>query len=247
MKTHFVLGAIFTSLIAMSCSNQESLDGMLTESQSLSAPHRYGIPCNSNVITKDDAAFVADKLAGCTVVAAGQLMNYFQYPQSYDWNAIASNNYNNEAIALLSKDIQNKFKVKYGTNGTSSTISNVKEGLEDFGYSVKESEELYSFRLIEKYHQPLYEQGINEAGIGHAWVVDGYETFDYQYYYIVEYLRGSAGNYYYERDNTTYSADDGNLVVPTLTHYNWGWGGAEDGFYQEPKYKKNVKQLNLSK
>lgn len=235
MKTHFVLGAIFTSLIAMSCSNQESLDGMLTESQSLSASHRYGIPCNSNVITKDDAAFVADKLAGCTVVAAGQLMNYFQYPQSYDWNAIASNNYNNEAIALLSKDIQNKFKVKYGTNGTSSTISNVKEGLEDFGYSVKESEELYSFKLIEKYHQPLYEQGINEAGIGHAWVVDGYETFDYQYYYIVEYLRGSAGNYYYERDNTTYSADDGNVVVPTLTHYNWGWGGAEDGFYQEPK------------
>lgn len=61
MKTLFVLGAIFTSLIAMSCSNQESLDGMLTESQSLSAPHRYGIPCNSNVITKDDAAFVADK------------------------------------------------------------------------------------------------------------------------------------------------------------------------------------------
>ncbi len=43
MKTLFVLGAIFTSLIAMSCSNQESLDGMLTESQSLSAPHRYGI------------------------------------------------------------------------------------------------------------------------------------------------------------------------------------------------------------
>ena len=61
MKTLFVLGAIFTSLIAMSCSNQESLDGMLTESQSLSASHRYGIPCNSNVITKDDAAFVADK------------------------------------------------------------------------------------------------------------------------------------------------------------------------------------------
>lgn len=80
MKTHFVLGAIFTSLIAMSCSNQESLDGTLTESQPLSASHRYGIPCNSSTITKDDAAFVADKLAGCTVVAAGQLMNYFQYP-----------------------------------------------------------------------------------------------------------------------------------------------------------------------
>ena len=38
MKTLFVLGAIFTSLIAMSCSNQESLDGMLTESQSLQHP-----------------------------------------------------------------------------------------------------------------------------------------------------------------------------------------------------------------
>ncbi len=51
----------------------------------------------------------------------------------------------------------------------------------------------------------------------------------------MEYLRGSAGNYYYERDNTTYSADDGNLVVPTLTHYNWGWGGAEDAgnYYYE--------------
>ena len=59
-------------------------------------------------------------------------MNYFQYPKTYDWNAIASNCYINESVAVLSKDIQDRFKVKYEENKTSSTISNVKEGLKKF-------------------------------------------------------------------------------------------------------------------
>lgn len=191
--------------------------------------------------------YAVNKFAGCTVIAAGQLMNYFQYPKTYDWNAIASNCYINESVAVLSKDIQDRFKVKYEENKTSSTISNVKEGLKSFGYSVSETDEIFAYRLIEKYHKPLYEQGVDDDGDGHAWVIDGYITFDYQYYYIVEYLRGNSGSYRYERDNTIYSAGDDNMVVSVLTHYNWGWDGREDGYYvTPPKYKNKLKQLNLS-
>ena len=87
-----------------------------------------------------------------------------------NWNAIASNCYINESVAVLSKDIQDRFKVKYEENKTSSTISNVKEGLKSFGYSVSETDEIFAYRLIEKYHKPLYEQGVDDDGDGHAWL-----------------------------------------------------------------------------
>lgn len=190
--------------------------------------------------------YATNGYAGCTVIAAGQLMNYFRYPKTYNWDAISMNNYNNEAVSLLSKDIQDKFNVKYGKEGTASTISDVKRGLEKFGYTVKQTSDPLSYNFIRKNHQPFYEQGCNDANEGHAWVVDGYKSFDYQYELIVEYQRENSGSFYYERDNTTYLYNDGS-VVSTLTHYNWGWGGTEDGYYYEPKYKKNVKQLILSK
>lgn len=49
-----------------------------------------------------------------------------------------------------------------------------------------------------------------------------------------------------ERDNTTYSADDGNPAVTYQVHYNWGWGGDNDGYYASlPTYKNDVQQLIL--
>lgn len=188
-------------------------------------------------------------VAGCTVIAAGQLMYYFQFPTTYDWVAIAKNNFNNEALSRFSRDVQDRFQVTYHYTPiaeTSATISKVKKGLESFGYKISHEKSSSSYRFVYQNHTPFYEQGIDDAGNGHAWVVDGYNSYDYQYYYVVEYLRGSSGSYYYERDNTTYSADDGNPAVTYQVHYNWGWGGDNDGYYvSPPTYKNDVQQLIL--
>lgn len=49
-----------------------------------------------------------------------------------------------------------------------------------------------------------------------------------------------------ERDNTTYSADDGNPAVTYQVHYNWGWGGDGNGYYvSSPTYTNNIQQLIL--
>ena len=130
--------------------------------------------------------------AGCTVIAAGQLMYYFQFPTTYDWVAMSQNNFNNETLSRFSRDIQDRFHVTYHyTNPpeTSSTISKVKKGLESFGYKVSHEKSSTSYRFIYQNHAPFYEQGIDDAGKGHAWIVDGYISYDYQNYYVVEYLR----------------------------------------------------------
>lgn len=184
--------------------------------------------------------------AGCTVIAAGQLMYYFQFPTTYNWVAIAKNNFNNDALSRFSKDLQDRFHVTYYEYDTGATISDVKKGLESFGYNVSHEKSSSSYRFIYQNHAPFYERGTSDAGKGHAWVVDGYNEYDYQYYFVVEYLRGSSGNYYYERDNTTYSADDGNPAVTCQTHYNWGWGGVNNGYYASPPtYKYDIQQLIL--
>ena len=142
--------------------------------------------------------YAPNEKAGCAVIAAGQLMYYFQFPTTYDWVAMSENNFNNETLSRFSKDLQDRFHVTYYEHDTG------------------------------------------------AWVVDGYNEYDYQYYFVVEYLRGSSGNYYYERDNITYSADDGNPAVTCQTHYNWGWGGVNNGYYASPPtYKNDIQQLIL--
>lgn len=81
-------------------------------------------------------------IAGCTVIAASQIMNYSKFPTYYDWNAMPINDYDNPTLCQFILDVCNKFDVEYKPTGTSSDINKVKKGLEEFGYRVEKRKEV---------------------------------------------------------------------------------------------------------
>lgn len=61
MKMPLFLTAIILSLISVSCSEENQLTEPLREQSSISLSPIKGISYDSNIITKDDAIFVATK------------------------------------------------------------------------------------------------------------------------------------------------------------------------------------------
>lgn len=188
-------------------------------------------------------------IAGCTVIAASQIMNYYKFPTYYDWNAMPINDYDNPTLCQFILDVCNKFDVEYKPTGTSSDINKIKKGLEEFGYRVEKKEGSHP-ALIREIRRPIYERGESKEGEGHAWIVDGYNEVDVMYYFTVEYLRGSSGSYYYQRDATRYVGGDSNPAVVATKHYNWGWaddGPALNGWYYSPElFPDDLKQLIIT-
>lgn len=68
------------------------------------------------------------------------------------------------------------------------------------------------------------------------------------YYFTVEYLRGSNGSYYYERDKTKYLAGGNpSPAIIASQHYNWGWaneGTTKNGWFYSPEiFPDDLQQL----
>lgn len=191
--------------------------------------------------------YADNKIAGCTVIAGAQIMNYYRYPSYYDWDNMPLNNYYNPTLYQFIRDVCDKFDVEYKQGATAANINKVKNGLEEFGFIV-EKKEGHAGNLVRSLNRPIYERGSNTEGTGHAWVVDGYQERDIMYYFTVEYLRGNSGSYYYERDNTKYSAGGNpSPAIISLQHYNWGWGksgNTKNGwFYFPDMFPNDLKQL----
>lgn len=185
---------------------------------------------------------------GCGPVAAGQIMSYYRYPASYagdtfTWSAIMSSPQYNEyynssetlstganATALLLHRIGYTAHANYG-NSTSTTISNIAEMFEDFGYRINGPRDFSSSLVVSSLEdlRPVYVRGSDSNGNGHAWVIDGY----YRYRYHVT---------YYEKDPPYHVYIDSDVDSPTLYyHCNWGWGdnSSENGWYVDTFYGYN--------
>lgn len=170
---------------------------------------------------------------GCVALATAQVMNYHRHPisgfgasaylspgygmhsvnfghQTYHWDAMCNEplSYANE-IAKLVYHVGVSIKMMYGSNGSSSNLSEVKKRLyENFHYdqSITTYErnsfpgELVSEYVdvlkteLDKLHPILYSGHPGTGAAGHAYVVDGYD------------------------DNDRF-------------HVNWGWGGSSNAYY----------------
>lgn len=81
--------------------------------------------------------YADNKIAGCTVIAGAQIMNYYRYPTYYNWDAMPLNEYKNPTLYQFIRDVCDKFDVEYKQNATSSNIKKVEKGLEEFGFRVE--------------------------------------------------------------------------------------------------------------
>lgn len=163
---------------------------------------------------------------GCVATSIAQVMAYWKYPTTYNWNNMPSD-YGNYDVAVLMKDVGTAVGMIYGGNGDhpgSSPEHNGQEApaLRDFfNYSSASfgNYDVSSYNTVIanlNNHQPVILSGCSDDinilefkfsyGNCHSWVCDGYMQTTY-------YVNGQETSQY-------------------LSFYmNWGWGGTYNGWF----------------
>lgn len=166
--------------------------------------------------------------AGCSTVAAGQVMYYYKHPDYIDWDGmplntgsvttsnflydIASNSnpkYDNDGTGISLGDLQNTMRnrynyiVDYGNWNTTTAKSNIDAG------------------------KPVIVGGDNKmSDSAHAYVCCGFSSF-----WTATYV-----DLWTVTDPTIFRSVETKLVDQSGASYfyiNWGWGGYKDGFFAD--------------
>ncbi len=195
-----------------------TVEPLLTTEWNQTAPYNNQCPSNES----------GHCYTGCVPTAVAQVMRYWKWPATYDWDnmldyygwSYASDDYisynstQTNAVARLMADIGQAMGTMYCQENGSPTIWSYDALVQTFGYSQginivtgDKAANVKSALIAElNAKRPVLYSGNPTQGDGHALVCDGY----------------TANNYF---------------------HFNYGWGGQTDGFYRlsaVPMYINNV-------
>ena len=162
------------------------------------------------------------------------------------WDRMAKNtndiNRQTSNSAILIRWVGENMGVSYGLNETGGTINQFKSVLNNISitYSVDNFEDMdrdISYYLITKGQPCIIRAHTNEilgipAGVGHAWIIDGYQIDTYTKKYVYQWTS--------RKDNHLYEYGEiREEFVETEYEYllmNWGW----NGFGDNGKYSPSV-------
>lgn len=159
--------------------------------------------------------------AGCVAIAVGQVMNFWEYPSSFEWSSIYDEYSPNAVqdcsleIAELIEDIGDKVNMYYTCGGSASGPSYAEGALyNDYNYD-DVTLQIYSFsnsfRNNLKWGYPVLFFGEDpDISSGHAWVCDGLREEWDEMQRSCPHPNGPIISYFPE--NFTY-----------YLHMNWGW------------------------
>jgi len=182
---------------------------------------------------------------GCTTIAAGQIMKYHRSPSRINWSDISDVGVTNTTKEFL-YSLASNIGVEFGEDGSGASIDDVKnslEGRDSYNVSKRDHNDGDVYRDVRDGY-PVYMTGKEKSFLGiawkgHAWVCDGLMWGRH----IVD-LRLMTLEY----RPTTISTP--NCMVEAYTsnipglsysirkyHFNWGWGGNCDGYYDDSNIK----------
>ena len=128
-------------------------------------------------------------------------------------------------VSTLVKSVANGIGVSYNflfTGGTFATPAKVMKYMRRIGYSSADKIDKFSLPTITNTltaGKPVFIAALSPSLSGHAWVIDGYVT------------------------QIATHKETGEQKEQLLLHCNWGWGGADDGYYI-PKLFDNPQWLD---
>ena len=169
---------------------------------------------------------------GCNAIAMGQVMNYHQYPNTFNWTQI--NTYGSTAQKSFLKQLYNdleSFPLPGGLTG--AHFSKIKTELELYGYVVNNYNSYNSASMKNEISlgRPLIIEGKkpnDSNGVGHIYICDGYKDLQYRIYYLTVYLPSvnmpsngllDYNPYSPQTDLRTYGNYNLNY---NQWHFNWG-------------------------
>lgn len=202
------------------------------------SPYNDSLPICASTSLKDPA--------GCVAIAIAQIMAYHQKPTSgsyihpvnmktrnttYSWSGMKSvadaknltNNTYRSQVANLLAEIGDKCSMSYGCDGSGSNIYYAYDAFTLMGYNVNMLISPYDFSKVKSdldSSRPVYMRGVRAGGVGHAWVVEGYQTVDWAEIMV----RECPGNPIEE----SYTGETGTNYY---LYFNLGWNGSSNGYY----------------
>ena len=202
------------------------------------SPYNDSLPICASTSLKDPA--------GCVAIAIAQIMAYHQKPTSgsyihpvnmktrnttYSWSGMKSvadaknltNNTYRSQVANLLAEIGDKCSMSYGCDGSGSNIYYAYDAYTLMGYNVNMLISPYDFSKVKSdldSSRPVYMRGVRAGGVGHAWVVEGYQTVDW----AEKMVRECPGNPIEE----SYTGETGTNYY---LYFNLGWNGSSNGYY----------------
>jgi len=150
--------------------------------------------------------------AGCVAIAMAQIMKYYRYPSSYNWDQMPDDDPTTETARLI-RDIGDKVYMDYGCSGSGASMRhawtafftyfgyNTSIHLEDYNHEKLVHEIALGYPVMLSGGEDSFWGLIGLYPNGHAWVCDGYKEY---------WICGSNGSINY-----------GSLYL----HMNWGWYG----------------------
>ena len=201
---------------------------------------------------------------GCTTIATGQIMKFHESPSRINWSEIPDIGATTTTQNFL-YSLAERIGVKFSADGSSGDISGMKSCLLNYGYDVIEKKhDQYDVSSEVQKGYPVLMSGLPNSilgvgfGNGHAWICDGSM-------YGTEQIEIRAMTIEYRP--TIYSTPDKMIeayrtapvvaALPLKLHFNWGWGGKNDGYFddsnieitmsngEKKNYKYNRKDLYI--
>lgn len=198
----------------------------------------------------------ANGIVGCSNLATAMIMSYFEYPTtmtltykvpSYDINIdwISLKKHYPEGSRLLvcmcDKDTHLQLaqicrEIGFRSNsndtapnGTSTTPANSVSTLYAFGFNLIARVPSYRTMTadLNSYNSVLLVHGFTSDNKGHAWICDGTKAYDY-----------ITNRYIWEKKSPMevipkWELIDTQKTSMTLNHYNWGWYGLDNGYFND--------------
>ena len=129
-------------------------------------------------------------------------------------------------IAWLCRFIGDKANANEGEDGTGTKKENLLRAIKEIlpNRSVSQNwNSFYNTNVLAKKNQiMIVRSNIENKSSGHAWVCDGSRWIEYDHYY--------ATREYSTQEWTIMSKTH---VVQKFNHFNWGWGGDKNGWYNQ--------------
>lgn len=176
--------------------------------------------------------------AGCSVVAIGQIMRYYEWPTVYDWSSMNDHyayNSNAPEVAAFFYDLGRDSHTHYYSDKSTTSLDTLMTALVSnqyaYHYYANAIDHNYSTVLSELvYERPVYMQGVEaSSGNAHSWACDGFKTQTTYRNYILKVLSSDEPLAY-----VTAGSPYNSSTSSTYLHMNWGEDGEANGwFYQD--------------
>lgn len=186
---------------------------------------------------------------GCAATAVAQLMSYWRYPTSYNWNVMMPASGNEslatfQTISHLMSDVGTGLNTNYGKTQSSAYFSDIQGYLNGLGYNTGTYESYNSndVSLSLSSNRPVLVAGSAIKKDVYKKYLIFWEKYSHTYYecshaWIVDGMIMSMTPMYLIENGKQHFTS---YVFNTLIHCNWGWPELGlDGYYNDKSFNIN--------